>query len=95
MIFLKGWSSFFYNKITIYTPILVEKAILFKIAKEYLMKKNIWNLLNRFHVRAIVIESKTQIFASTDHCKSFSLFYSNNNFFISNKIDLIKEKKKT
>ena len=94
MIFLIGWSSFFYNKITIYTPILVEKAILFKIAKEYLMKKNIWNLLNRFHVRAIVIESKTQIFASTDHCKSFSLFYSNNNFFISNKIDLIKEKKK-
>ena len=94
MIFLKGWYSFIHNESKIYIPEKVNKEFFIKIAKESLEKKNIWYLIRRFYLRAILIETKNKIFASADHCKSVSLFYNQKNFKISNKVERIQNKKK-
>ncbi len=64
MIFLKDWHSLIYNESKIYTPEKVNKEVFIKIAKEFLDKKNIWYLLRRFYLRAILIETKNKDFAS-------------------------------
>ena len=94
MIFLKDWHSLTYNESKIYIPAKVNKEVFIKIAKQSLEEKNIWYVLRRFYLRAILIETKNKIFASADHCKSVSLFYCEKNFKISNNVERIQNSKK-
>ena len=58
--------------------------------------QNIHQILQKYKLRGLVVESEKVLFAVTDHCKSYSIFFleEKNEFIISDNIKNILNKKK-
>ena len=59
-------------------------------------KNNFYSILRKYDLKGLVIESSDFLFAVTDHCKSYSIFFyiEKNRFIISDHIKKIITKKK-
>ncbi len=92
------WKKNKYKNLSIFYPgKFLEKEILSDIYLKFKSEKNnYYSILRKYDLKGLVIESNDFLFAVTDHCKSYSIFFyiEKNQFIISDHIQKIITKKK-
>ena len=72
------WKKNKYKNLSIFYPgKFLEKEILSDIYLKFKSEKNnYYSILRKYDLKGLIIESNDSLFAVTDHCKSYSTFFT-------------------